>query len=224
MQRTLIDRLVEEVISRLSKPRVAFLWGSGEAPNKALETEAFNAVHYLPAESCFSPLSHLRPCYFLDRLEDIKKEVKTLDFLVALQVSPAVLQELCSAFPISNISLFISCFIDAGKPVIMDLRAIRERYEWGGLMQKLFEARLRELRSLGVVFVDKKVSSETTSAPQGEGKSLVLKDKGWLAWSEVSGMLPGGCRALVLKGDTKLSFEAISRLREQGVMVTREEG
>jgi len=55
-------------------------------------------------------------------------------------------------------------------------------------------------------------------------KSLVIKDKGWLAWSEVSGMLPYGCRALVLKGNTKLSFEALSRLREQGVAVTREEG
>jgi len=224
MQRTLIDRLAEEVISRLAKPRVAFLWGSGQAPNKALEAEVLNAVHYLPAESCFSPLSHLKPCYFLDHLGDIKKEVKTLDLLVALQVSPAVLQELCSAFPISNISLFISCFIDAGKPVIMDLSVIRERYKWGGLMQKLLEARLGELRGLGVVFIDKKAPFESLRVPQGGGKSLVIKDKGWLAWSEVSGMLPYGCRALVLKGNTKLTFEALSRLREQGVTVTREEG
>lgn len=224
MQRTLVDRLAQEVITRLAKPRVAFLWGLGQVPNKPLEAEAFNAIYYLPAESCFAPLCHIRPCYFLDRIGDLKKEVKTLDLLVALQVPPEVLQELCFAFPVSKLGLFISYFIDEKKPVIMDLSIVRERCKWDGPMLKLFESRLEELRNLGVAFLDKKAPGEALHATKGESKNLVIRDKGWLTWSDVSGLLVRGCDVLVLEGNTKLTPEALSRLRERGIRVERGEG
>jgi hypothetical protein len=224
MQRPLIDRLAREVISRLAKPRVAFLWSLGEVPDKPLEAEVFNAIYYLPAESCFAPLCHLRPCYFLDRIDDLKREVETLDLLVVLQVPPEVLQELCFAFSVSKLGLFISYFIDAGKPVIMDLSVIRERCRWSGPMQKLLESHLEELKGLGVAFIDKKAPDKALHTTKSESKRLVIKDKGWLTWGDVSGLISYGCEVLVLEGNTKLTLEALSRLRVRGIRVERGEG
>jgi len=225
VQRALIESLAEEVVSRLAKPRVGFLWSLGGFPKENIKSEFFTAVHYLPAADLLNASSCLKPCYLLYRIEDLKKEVSTLDVLVALKVSPEVLQGIGSGFPVSRSALFLSYFIDAGKPIIADLSEIRAKYQWEGKMSKMLEARLDELKKLGVTFIKDKpnIVPKGFSKSADREKKVVIRENGWVTWGEVGKVLFEGCQTLVLGGNTKLTLEAASRLRNKGIQVLREE-
>ncbi len=149
--RETICSLADEVLRRLSLPRVGLLWEVDPPPGGVSLRLPVSVVHYVWDEA--SARSGIRPVYLLSALEDLRSEASTLDALAVVGVGPDLALDLLWGMPATRKGQLVAWMLDEGKPVVMEASRLRGLYGWRGRVKGVFLDALRTLERMGVVLV-----------------------------------------------------------------------
>jgi hypothetical protein len=219
METLKINEIANAVCEMLLKKRVGFLW-YGEA--KPLpEIAGFSWIHYYWHTGTRADTAR---CYSLADLRDPGTEGDTLDMLVIPSGTLGIVLEVASEITVSPASKLTEGVLRAGKPVVFDASAIRERLESsdGGKLEKLRKI-TRRLQTRGMEFIGLENEApgarvETVENGKRPRPCTVTLSGGWLSWNEISPLVTGA-ETVRLSGGAKLTPEARDRLLKLNIRV-----
>ncbi len=216
-----VDRITEQVLQRLSRPRVGFLWWHETAPQEWPEAKAVTWIHYMAPGCVFD--RPLQPAYRLARMERPEDEALSLTLLTVPKTRPLLLQDVLTGLPASPEGRLVAGCLGRGIPVIFDLCHLDGWALWQGAMGRRTTKALGSLGEMGCSFVGWEPASpqggaeDTDCMPAGGGE-LRLPAPGWYSWAEISTLL-NGKRVLRLVPGARLTAEARERLAKLGVKI-----
>jgi hypothetical protein len=216
-----IEDIVDQVLLRLTRPRVGFLWWHETAPESWPENGHLTSVHYMAPGCVFDrPLS---PVYRLARLERPENEAPTLQLLAVPRVRPLLLQDILTGLPSSPEGRLVAGCLGHEVPVLLDISHLDGWALWQGAMGKRTVNALKALGEMGCSFIgwepagSGRKQSREKSSPGRQGE-LRLPAPGWYSWAEISTLLEGR-KAIRLVPGARLTAEARDRLTQLGIEI-----
>lgn len=213
-----IQGLTERVISRLSQPRIAFLWDES-VPSSAKEyrKSGFTIVHYVKGEKADFNFKYPAgtPIYRLEDLNEPWEEYHYINALVSIKPRLYLFQDLLTGIPATPEGQITAGCLGNGIPVIIDFRCLESWSLWRGGMGLAFFQVIEKLKEMGISFMNWRDTSSQINRESANEK-CVISGPGWYSWNEISELL-GECSTLRITEGVRLTGMALEMLKKNNI-------
>lgn len=211
-----VQVLAEKVISRLTEPRIAFLW-KNDVPSFAsgYKKDGMTIIHYYTGKRSDSDPGTGAPVYRLEDICEPWEEYRFMHALVSVAPWPQLLQDLATGIPATPEAQLVAGCLGKGIPVLIDLGSLQSWALWQGGMGLALSRAIGQLRQMGVT-ISSWPDPDSRISRRSSGESCTVSEPGWYSWNEIALLLKDS-RILRITEGVRLTEMALEMMKQNNI-------